>query len=377
MSDTFADSCTELRDWLIDSASTLISLDAAFLHVAASLGEILKAPRISLAILPTHDIIDGVHYIWTTSAPDEVRHIRRPAGFLEDREHLASPLETVMRSCQPLHVCRDDAEVISKYPFLVEQFGSGVTEYVAFPLQTRRNLVHILTAMTRAEGGWGVDVCGGLARVAPAMGVVTEIFEVEHLLREKETLLREVHHRVKNNLQIVGSLLAMQRSNLKSEEARRALQIGEDRVRAIVAVHRHIYSMRDLAAVQLEEYIAALVGQLVQTVIPARRSRLRLAPLVVRVDDAFPLGLIVNELVTNALQHGTLGSEHDLEVELVPLPDGARLTVRNPSPALEQAATSSLGLQLVRTLARQLRGAMSLRYTAEGMVEAEVSVCLG
>ena len=368
----------QLRDWLIDGAPSHPSLDVAFLHAGQLLGRLLASPRISLAVLPTRDLVDGVHYLWHEESPDEVRHIRRAHGFLESEEHLQSPIHHVMTRLEPLHVRAADHGQIQRFPFLQSRFSEGATEYMAYPLRTRRGLVHILTALTYEPEGWPFDVQRVFANIAPALSVVTESFEVHSLLAEKETLLREIHHRVKNNLQIVSSMLSMQSHIVPSADGREALKVGQARVQAIAMVHERLYGMDNLAALQLRDYTMELIQQIERTLGQHRRIDMDIAPCIVRTQEAVPLALILNELITNALKYGTPGPDWDVQVVVERTGDRLALIVRNHSNVRTEDFTreNSLGLQLVRSLTRQVRGSLAAQNRDESVVEMRVDLPL-
>lgn len=183
----------------------------------------------------------------------------------------------------------------------------------------------------------------------------------ELALREKEVLLKEIHHRVKNNLQVVSSLFSLQRERTESAALRTLLDESRARVQSIALVHEQLYRSADLAVIDLDEYLRALVAALRDSY-GAQRVVFHVAAQGVQLDveQAVPCALIVCELVTNSLKHAF--KEHAGRVEVT-----AR-TVPGPRCVLEVAddgegipegvdwrASRSLGLRLVQSLARQLR----------------------
>jgi two-component system, sensor histidine kinase PdtaS len=132
---------------------------------------------------------------------------------------------------------------------------------------------------------------------------------VEAALKEKELLLRELHHRVKNNMQTVGSLLRLQARNVSDEGTRRALQEAMMRVKSLALVHQDLYKDTVLASVSMDLYMTKLANGLLRSHGMEERVALMLnvAPVRLEVDSAVPLGLILNELITNALKHAFPG----------------------------------------------------------------------
>lgn len=182
-------------------------------------------------------------------------------------------------------------------------------------------------------------------------------------LKEREVLLQEIHHRVKNNLQIVSSLINMQARQVSDQQAQSALRECKARVEAIALIHEQLYQARDYARVPLSEYARSLANNVFAAGGAIHiKLELRLGDVSLAMDQAIPCGLILNELMTNAMKHafpqgraGTLTVElaqHDEQVRLVVSDDGVGLSGTEPMP------TGSLGSQLIATLVRQLSGTL-------------------
>ena len=188
-------------------------------------------------------------------------------------------------------------------------------------------------------------------------------------LREKEILLREIHHRVKNNMQVISSLFNLQAGQITAENARRVLKEGQLRIRSMALVHEKLYQSRDLSKVDFADYLRSLAALLFHFYrVEAGRIRLEthLEPVYLSVNSAVPSGLLVNELVSNSLKHafpadrkGTveigLRKDEDGRVELRVADDGVGLP-----GSLDFRRTESLGLQIVNLLADQLGGTIVL-----------------
>lgn len=188
-------------------------------------------------------------------------------------------------------------------------------------------------------------------------------------LREKEVLLKEVHHRVKNNLQVVASLLNLQSSEIPEGLARGAFLESRDRVRSMALVHEILYQSKDLSRVDFAEYLQKLASELSRAWgVDAHAIALALdvEPVPIPVDVAVNCGLIVNELVSNAFKHAFPdGHRGEVRVDLRESPRGTlRIEVSDTGvglPAgLDVRATKSLGMQLVVRLTDQLRGELTV-----------------
>jgi len=187
-------------------------------------------------------------------------------------------------------------------------------------------------------------------------------------LREKEVLLKEIHHRVKNNLQVVSSLLRLQASSHREPAVQAALQEAQERIHAIALIHQKLKHAPDPTRLDLAAYVQTLAERLVRSYASAPTLvDLRIQVDAVRLgpDEAVPLGLILNELVSNALQYAfPIGKGGSLEIELESLPGGqVLLRVADSGMGLPDGVDldhGGLGFQLVRALADQLGGTLEL-----------------
>jgi PAS domain S-box-containing protein len=200
--------------------------------------------------------------------------------------------------------------------------------------------------------------------------------ELTAALREREVLLQEVHHRVKNNLQVISSLMNMQMRKLGAGTERAALEECQTRVEAIALIHEQLYQSRDYANVPFSEYTRTLVSNVFRTMgvsIGQVKLDLAIASVAVPVDKAIPCGLVVNELITNSLKHGFRdGRPGEIRVELDRDGDQIRLIVSDNGvglpPGLDVRGSRTLGLRLVNTLVRQLRATLVVGPTSPARV---------
>ncbi len=198
-----------------------------------------------------------------------------------------------------------------------------------------------------------------------------ELEESYLLAREKnlyiEALIRELHHRVKNNLQVVSSLLALQSNRLQDETARRALEDGRTRVEAMALVHQKLFLDNELSSVNLSEYLTHLglslchsFGYKTENI----HTEVKMLSQSLDIDKAIPIGLIVNELVTNAFKHAFRRTMQPLITVSVYETESGFLTLRvtdNGGGFDTGSGTQrpdSLGLKLVQTLVDQLNGSL-------------------
>lgn len=188
-------------------------------------------------------------------------------------------------------------------------------------------------------------------------------------LHEKETLLKEIHHRVKNNLQVVSSLLSLQSKNVSDENALRALNEGRDRVKSMALIHQNLYRDDDLMGVDVKDYIEKLITSLF-TSYNIQPNSIKLITdidaLQLDVDTVVPLGLILNELISNALKYA-FEKNHDgvLEVKLKKVNDSLFLLVKDNGTGLPAATdvtkTNSMGYKLVQSFLQKLAATITIK----------------
>jgi len=253
---------------------------------------------------------------------------------------------------------------LNSYQVALEAMRSGVQDY--------------LVKDRLSAQGLGLAV----QKATQKIGLIRELRE-EHArlarsLAEKEVLIKELHHRVKNNLQVIASLLRLQAEATTDVTAIAVLGESQHRVEAMAMIHEQLYESADLRQVHLEQQASLLMDNLFdafgvdpsrisgQVVIPPRPDG---GPLVLGVDQAIPIGLILNEMISNVLKHafpkgrsGLIRIEaqcHEGYVNLAVMDDGVGIP-----EDLNTRKRRSLGLEIVEILARQLRGTWELKRGA-------------
>ena len=192
--------------------------------------------------------------------------------------------------------------------------------------------------------------------------------QLQHLLTEKEWLLKEIHHRVKNNLQIVMSLLNSQSAYINNDAALTAIHDSQHRVHAMSLIHQKLYSSENVSSINMSVYIRELVSYLSESFDAGKRIRfeLNIDPLKMDVSQAVPLGLILNEAITNSIKYafpdnrnGTIsisliaaGSDHYL---LTISDNGIGISIH-----VKDKKTGSLGMSLMAGLSEDLDGNFSI-----------------
>jgi len=186
---------------------------------------------------------------------------------------------------------------------------------------------------------------------------------VKSSLLEKEVLLKEIHHRVKNNMQVISSMLSLQAWTLKDRRVSGIIKECQDRIRSMALVHEKLYQSKDLAQVGFADYLRTLVERLVLSHrAGAKKIRMEVEPVRLNINAAVPCGLIVNELLTNALKHAFPGGRPGRIVLRLQRRSGAGLVleVRDNGIGLPKGidlkAPKTLGLQIVSLLVSQVDG---------------------
>jgi two-component sensor histidine kinase/PAS domain-containing protein len=196
--------------------------------------------------------------------------------------------------------------------------------------------------------------------------------ELRSSLREKDVLLKEVHHRVKNNLQVISSMLSLQAMSLLDPGMRSQLLESQNRIQAIALVHENLYRSEQLSHIAFGEYAEALVNDLAHVHSASDRNitaTLQMDDVRLGVDAAIPCGLMLNELVSNAFKHAFVGSAAGtIEVRLTRANRRLTLSVADDGiglpPGLEPRRSATLGFDLVFTFAEQLEADVKIETGA-------------
>jgi two-component sensor histidine kinase len=195
--------------------------------------------------------------------------------------------------------------------------------------------------------------------------------QIKASLKEKEVLLQEIHHRVKNNLQVISSLLNLQSSYLQDPHALGIFKDSQNRVRSMALIHEKLYQSENLARIDFGDYIRDLASYLFRSQNAFARGitlNVQTDNISLDIDAAVPCGLIINELISNTLKHAfPCDQPGETRIEFLKRPDGqSSLIVADNGIGFPQELnfreTQSLGLQLVNTLVNQLDGSIELYH---------------
>ena len=205
-------------------------------------------------------------------------------------------------------------------------------------------------------------------------GIIIDISDLKNAedkivasLKEKEVLIQEINHRVKNNMQIISSLLSLQANHTSSDEAAEILKESRGRVKSMAMIHEKLYHSSNLSRLNMAEYLNNLVGDILRSyssVSSKVSSNVDVDDIYLNINTALPMGLMVNELVSNSIKHAFPEGEGNISIKLEYDGEKYILTVSDNGIGLPEDVdpfeSSSLGLKLVNSLSIQLEGDLSV-----------------
>jgi two-component sensor histidine kinase len=220
-----------------------------------------------------------------------------------------------------------------------------------------------------------IPLSDGSVLIGSVLDDITKLTEAEErlaaALEAKEELLKEVYHRVKNNLTTVASLLSLEAAGIDDPRARKAFDECQSRIQSMALVHEALYSSGDLSRLNFGPYLATIAERLVYSSGASLRVNLTIEVenIFLGPEAATPLGLVANELITNSLKYAFPGERRGvLAVRFVRVDSSALFSIEDNGvglpPEVDPRTTQSLGLQLVRGLARQAGGAIDFSLGA-------------
>ena len=194
---------------------------------------------------------------------------------------------------------------------------------------------------------------------------------IEQSLKEKEALIKEIHHRVKNNLQIISSMLSLQIGKVDDSNTEAILKDAQQRINAISLTHQMLYQKANISSISLTEYVQNLVSQIEKTIFSndiELTTSLNITERRINIDAAVPLGLLINEILTNAYKHAFSKNEKGkVTVSLGENEKGCILKISDNGKGLplnfETANQKSMGMELIQILAGQLNAELKIDKT--------------
>ena len=297
--------------------------------------------------------------------------------------------EYVLRTGEPLLASPDVfEELVTKGE--AESIGAASIDWLGVPLKTENKTFGVLAVQSYSEGVRFAEEEKEILKfvsdqIATAIKRKHATEQLRKSLREKEMLLQEIHHRVKNNMQIISSLLNLQASQTKDNDFLKMVKVSQNRIRSMALVHEKLYGSKDFSKINFSDYAESLVVHLFQfhQVDPNRvQLKTDLEDVFLDIQTAIPSGLILNELVTNSLKHAfPEGKNGEIIVELHPSADHAfQIIVRDNGVGipkdLDIGHTASMGLQIVTMLVGQLEGSLEVQRESGTTVKVDIKESL-
>lgn len=320
--------------------------------------------------------------IWRYDMNDGLLHLQNMSGMFA-----GDPFPSVhlaLGEASAGHIAMEMVPFATKNPSEIPWFRNGefmvsheVGFFAGYPIVVESRLIGVLELFARQPFCW--DLLNTLDTLSDEMAVGFERKLIEERMRdsleEKEVLLREIHHRVKNNMQVISSLLNLQSGTLADRRYREMFDDSKNRIRAMALVHEKLYQTQDIAKIDINDYISSLASGLFMFYgVSASHIELSIdaADIVLGIDTAIPCGLIINELLTNALKYAFPDGRKGMIRIAVKKDEGAinsgtmyTLSVKDNGIGLQEGFdfrdSKSLGLLLVTSLAEhQLQGSMNV-----------------
>jgi PAS domain S-box-containing protein len=228
------------------------------------------------------------------------------------------------------------------------------------------------------ENGKVIEV-SGIAHDVTERNITQQ--KMEHSLKEKEVLLKEVHHRVKNNMQVISSILNLQSSYVSDEYTLSLLKESQNRIKTMAYIHESLYQNKSFTSVNFSDYISTLTNNIIQSYAVNQekiRLILNLEKISLSLDNSIPTGLIINELITNAIKHAFVSlPKGQIIINLKSENNTVYLEVKDNGigfdPSIDFRNTNSLGLQLVNTLADQIGAELIFKSEREKGTEIQIA----
>jgi len=345
-----------------DAAISSDSLEELFQSIHRVISGLMPASNFYIALYDkSTNLLSFPYFVDEVDQPDEPR---KPGRGLT---------EYVLRTGKPL-LASPEVFAQLEQSGEVDLVGAPSIDWLGVPLNIDGRTIGVLVVQTYTEGvRYGEEEKNILKFVSDqvAMTIHRKRAEarIKAQLQEKDVLLKEVHHRVKNNMQVISSLLNLQSRRVKDPTVFEMFRESQRRIRSMALIHERLYQSSDLSQIEFSEYLRNLATHLFHSYqVDTSRVQLKIEAEEVHlnINTAIPCGLIVNELVSNALKHGfPEGRKGQLQIELRRIPgDGCVLGVTDDGvgfpEGLDFRKTETLGMQIISTLVEQIDGRLEL-----------------
>lgn len=305
------------------------------------------------------------HYIWTISKENKLTSFNKNYFDLLASLYNTEPYIGFVLNRGVLSNDKEYNELMDYH--YKKAFGGATTNFEIETLDKNYNKIYLEIFLNPISEGDTVSEVSGIAHNVTEKKHVQQ--RMEQSLKEKEVLLKEVHHRVKNNMQVVSSILNLQSSYVSDEYALTLLKESQNRIKTMAYIHESLYQNKSFTSVNFSEYLNTLVNNIVQSYSYSQekiRLNMDIEKITLTLDISIPTGLIINELVTNAIKHGFPESKKGIiDIRLKSENNFVFLELKDNgvgfAPGVDFENSHSLGLQLVNTLIEQIEGKLDFK----------------
>ena len=308
---------------------------------------------------------------------DKTENYKTAAFYYKSNEHIIDSLKNNEQSIlqQQLVAIVGDSDLENSRRLVSEQKAANEKFRSDLQRESERTNLVLISLVFILLGFAGV-VYAYLKSIKNQRLIAQQKHMIENSLKEKDSLLKEIHHRVKNNLQMVSSLLSLQTKNTRSKAAIVALEEGKSRVKAMALIHQKLYQNEDLSVIEMQGYIESLINS-VQSVYKKGGHNITITidaeGTELDIDRAIPFGLILNELVSNSFKYAfPENDEHGkIYIHLRKNGDQGYFEYTDNGVGLpedtDERANSSMGIRLMNRLVNQLQSKLNVDKSGEGV----------
>ncbi|MES2679327.1 MAG: PAS domain S-box protein [Bacteroidota bacterium] len=317
------------------------------------------------------------HYIWTISHEGKLTSFNKNYYDLITSLYNTEPYLGLVLNRGVLSNDKEYTEVLNHHYKIA--FSGQATNFEIETLDKNYKKIYLEIFLNPIYENETVGEVSGIAHNITDKKYVQQ--RMEQSLKEKEILLKEVHHRVKNNMQVVSSILNLQSSYVSDEYALTLLKESQNRIKTMAYIHESLYQNKSFTSVNFSEYVQTLVNNIIQSYSSSKEKiilEVNVEKITLSLDSSIPVGLIINELVTNSIKHGFPGSRRGkITLNLKCENNFVFLELKDDGVGfasdIDFENSHSLGLQLVNTLIEQIDGRFIFRSSKDAGAEVLIT----
>ncbi len=351
-------------------------IDKEIINALEKIGETTESGRCSIYLQSPGKKQVYLAYDWLANKPN----LQSPSPINYNEEGLKNHLERINNK-ETIHVSSVSELRYKDESFLKDLQWRDVRSFIHVPIAFGQEVLGFLSLESIGkEKTWPVEIVALLRVLGEIFASTLKRKLIEDQLKksieEKEILLQEIHHRIKNNMQVISSLLNLQARRFKDKKAQEMFKESQNRIRSMALIHEKLYQSPDLSRINIGHYIQSLISHLFQTYNFDQEKiqiNIDIEDTLVDINTAISCGLIINELVSNSLKHAFPKSHlqetkenPELRIQFRTSDDGEyKLIVGDNGVGVPEgfsiSQTSSLGLRLVQSLVRQMNGTVRIQ----------------